>query len=233
VYCEIGKTEKEHLVSADHKVDRPPEAAFRKELISVLKHFPHLDSISFSGYYGEPTLNIHLEEYLNIARKIRDRRKWEGSKPKLTLFTNSSTLHKEKIRNIAGQFDVVLAKLDAATEDDFLRTVRPHKSIPSVEKIIASIAKLRSQMPQGNELILQCLLYSSYRDTFQSNANKGNIEALADAINQIKPDGVQIYSIARAPAEYYVYALDKSRLEQIATQLKKLTNLKKLDIIHY
>jgi wyosine [tRNA(Phe)-imidazoG37] synthetase (radical SAM superfamily) len=233
VYCEIGKTEKQNLVSADYKIDLPPQPTFRKELNSVLKHFPHLDSISFSGYYGEPTLNIHLAEFLAIARKVRDKRTWDGNRPDLTLFTNSSTFHKKRIRNIAGQFDVVLAKLDAGTQNDYLRTVRPHRDIISIEKIITSISKLKSEMPHKNKLILQCLLYNSYKDNFQSNANERNINALAEAINKIKPDGVQIYSIARAPAEYFVYALGKSKLEHIAHKLKNLTNLEKLDIINY
>ncbi len=233
VYCELGKSDKDQLVSQEYRIDLPPKQSFRKELNSILKYFPHLDSISFSGYYGEPTLNKHLTEYLSIARNVRDNRIWNGKKPDLTLFTNSSTLYSKDVRKIIGDFDVILAKLDAATQEDFLRTNRPHKAILPVDKVIQSIATLRKEMPCENKLTLQCLLYRSYREDFLSNANKRNVRSLGEAIKQIKPNEVQIYSIARTPAEYYVYALDKMRLTAISNKLQKLVNDRSIDIIEY
>lgn len=233
MYCEIGKTSKQNLVSPDYQIDLPPRPKFRRELKSIFKHFPHLDSISFSGYYGEPTLNTHLSEFLTLARKVRDKREWEGDRPDLTLFTNSSTLYKKEIRNIVGKFDVILAKLDAATQGDFIRTVRPHKSVESINKIVSSIAKLRKEMPEKHKLVLQSLLYSSYRDDFPSNAHKKNVESLARAINEIKPNLVQIYSIARAPAEYFVYALDELGIKKITKKLKNLVNDDSIEIVGY
>lgn len=233
VYCEIGKTHKNNLVSPDYEIDIPPAPQFRKELNSILKYFPHLDSISFSGYYGEPTLNIHLEKYLNIARNVRDKRKWEKNKPLLTLFTNSSTLYKNKVRKVAKQFDVVLAKLDGATQEDFLRTVRPHKKVSSIENIIKAIAKLKNEMPNKNKLIIQSLLYRSYHNDFSPNTNNKNIRALAKAIKIIKPHRLQIYTIARTPAEYYVYSLDKTKMNTIIKELKNLVNDESIQIMGY
>jgi wyosine [tRNA(Phe)-imidazoG37] synthetase (radical SAM superfamily) len=128
---------------------------------------------------------------------------------------------------------VVLAKLDAAIKEDFLRTVRPHKDIASIDKIITSIVKLRKEMPKNHKLVLQSLLYNSYRDDFPSNAHKENIESLAHAINKIDPDLVQIYSIARSPAEYFVYALGESRITQVTDKLKNLVNNNSIKIVGY
>lgn len=46
VYCEIGSTEKNQLVSPEHRIKMPPSPNFRNELKSILTYFPHLNSIT-------------------------------------------------------------------------------------------------------------------------------------------------------------------------------------------
>ena len=100
VYCEIGLTKKENLASPNYRIKLPPSSNFRKELKSILTYVPHLNSITF-GYNGEPTLNENLLDFLEIAADVRSKLTWTNEKPLLTLFTNSSTLHDEKIREKA------------------------------------------------------------------------------------------------------------------------------------
>ena len=165
VYCEIGTTDKNNLVSPDFRINLPPTARFRKELISILMQVPHLNSMTF-GYNGEPTLNNNLLDFLKIASEVRDKLNWTKDKPMLTLFTNSSTLYIDEIRERVKQFEFVLAKLDIAQDDDFIRTNRPHKNCPNIKTIIDSLIKLREEMPKNHKLIVQSLLYNSYRDDF-------------------------------------------------------------------
>ena len=139
VYCEIGSTIKENLVSPFYKIKDPPNISFREELRSNLKNLPYLNSISFAGYYGEPTLNENLTEFLDIALDVRNEITWPLNKPKITLFTNSSTLHYREIREKVKKFDFILAKLDAATEIDFKRSNCPHEEVPSINLIVDSI----------------------------------------------------------------------------------------------
>ena len=58
VYCEIGRTNKKFLVSPKYRIQLKPTLKFRKELTSVLIHFPHLNSITFgyNGYIAEVLL---------------------------------------------------------------------------------------------------------------------------------------------------------------------------------
>lgn len=220
VYCEIGNTKPNQLVSPEITFTSPPPKGFRKELNSLFKYIKDLDSITF-GYNGEPTLNENLEEFFRIAYSVRNKIKWKDKVPKLTLFTNSSTLYKKEVRKRMRNFDLILAKLDTATQDDFLRTNRPHQDVPSINQIIESIAKLKKELSEKNELAIQSLLYQSYKNDFISNTNEKNIQSLANAINKINPNLVQLYSIARIPAEYYVYALDEDKLKKIAKKLRK------------
>ncbi len=231
VYCEIGETD--DIVSPEYRIKSPPTTNFRKELKDILKYVPHLKSLSFTGYFGEPTLNANLLDYLKITLEVREKIKWTDRKPIITLFTNSSSLHLEEIRQEVKQFDLVLAKLDVATEVDFTRTNCPHKNTPNIEIIINSIAKLGRELPNGHELAIQCLIYNSYSKDFKSNNNPNNILKLAEAIKRINPHYVQLYSIARIPAQYYVYAIDDERKREIVKKFKEILKNDDIKINYY
>lgn len=232
VYCEIGLTLKDNLVSPSYRINLPPSPNFRKELFSILKYVPHLNSITF-GYNGEPTLNDNLLDFLNIATNVRNNLNWTSEKPLITLFTNSSTLYIDKIREKVKQFELVLAKLDAANDADFKRTNRPHHDTPTIEIIIESLIKLKQEMPKKNKLAIQCLIFNSYKEDFTPNNNSTNIHDLAHALKMIQPDIIQIYSTARIPAEYFVYAIDDEKKREIAAIFKKIIDDDKIAINIY
>ncbi len=230
VYCEIGITDK--IVSPEYRFSAPPSHEFRKELKNILKFFPNLKHISF-GYNGEPTLNENLLNFLEIASDVRDKLNWTKEKPVLTLFTNSSTLYYNEIREKVRQFELVLAKLDVATNEDFKRTNRPHNRSPDIDTIIESLIKLRQEMPSEHKLAIQCLIYNSYREDFISNNNSENITKLAHALKKINPNIIQIYSTARIPAEYFVYAIDDEKKREIVRELKLVINDDNIRINYY
>jgi wyosine [tRNA(Phe)-imidazoG37] synthetase (radical SAM superfamily) len=229
VYCEIGRTK--NLVSPCHIVKNPPDLSFRKELKDILKYFPNLDSLTF-GYNGEPTLNNHLLDYLEIAQEVRDSFNWLQKKPLLTLFTNSSTLFLDEIRKKVRAFDLVVAKLDAADELDYKRTNRPHEECPDILSLIESLRQLRIEMSK-NKLALQCLIYDSYVKEQIANNNSENIINLAKIVKQIEPDVVQIYSIARIPAEYFVYSIADDRKKEIVRIFKETIQSDKIEISYF
>ncbi len=230
VYCEIGPTKE--VVSPEYRIKAPPSSNFRKELKDILKYFPHLKSLSFTGYQGEPTLNENLLDFYSITLDVRRDLRWTDEPPLITLFTNSSTLYSSEVRERVKHFDLVLAKLDAATESDLISTNRPHKDCRDINIVVESLVKLRKDMP-NKKLAIQCLIYNSYREDFISNDNKENIEQLAYAIKKIKPDIVQLYSIARIPSEYFVYAIDEKRMKQIVKIFKEIINNDLIEINYY
>ncbi len=232
VYCEIGSTGRNQLVSPKHRIKAPPSNNFRKELFSILKHVPHLDSITF-GYNGEPTLNENLLEFYEEAKEVRERFKWTDEKPQLTLFTNSSTLHFDNVRKRVKQFDLVLAKLDVGDDENFQRLNCPHEDSPNIQLIIESLVKLKNEMPEDNKLAIQCLVCNSYRDDFISNDNPENINKIANAIKKIKPNLVQLYSIARIPAQYFVFAINEERKKQIVEEFKEIICDETIEIHQY
>ncbi|MFX0023337.1 MAG: hypothetical protein ACFE9S_13505 [Candidatus Hermodarchaeota archaeon] len=232
VYCEIGLTKKDNLVSPKYKINLPPSSSFRKELLSILRYVPHLNSITF-GYNGEPTLNESLLDFLKIALDVRKNLNWTNKEPIATLFTNSSTLYIDNVRERVKQFELILAKLDAANNIDFRRTNRAHHDTPNIEIIIESLIKLKQEMPKKNKLAIQCLIFNSYKDDFIPNNNSTNISDLAHALKRIKPDIIQIYSTARIPAEYFVFSIDDTRKREIAAIFNEIINDDRIEINVY
>ena len=232
VYCEIGLTRRENLVSPEYRIKLPPTPKFRKELKSMLRYVPHLNSITF-GYNGEPTLNENLLDFLKITKDVRRELPWDNKKPTLTLFTNSSTLHFDEIRERVKQFELVLAKINVGIDNDFKRINRPHNNTPKVEDIIKALVKLKQTMPQKHKLAIQCLIFNSYEEDFVANNTQKNISEIARALKRIKPDIVQIYSIARIPAEYFVYSLSEERKKEIENIFKLYVNDNNVDIRCY
>jgi wyosine [tRNA(Phe)-imidazoG37] synthetase (radical SAM superfamily) len=229
VYCEIGPTLR--LVSPTFRIENPPSQHFRKEIKEMMSLFPNLNSITF-GYNGEPTLNKNLLEFYNITSEVRSEIKWFDKVPLITLFTNSSTIFLAEIRERIKNFDYVLAKLDVGTMDDFIRTNRPNEDVPNIQIIIDSLSELSGLM-KNNKLVIQCLIYNSYRKDFNSNNNEENIIQLAHALKKINPDIVQIYSIARIPSEYYVYAIINEQKKKIVKTLKEIINNDSMEINYY
>ena len=229
VYCEIGPTSL--LVPPSYEIMNPPSHHYRKEISEMMRLFPNLDSITF-GYNGEPTLNPYLADFFKITSEERSEVKWLEREPYISLFTNSSTVHIEDIRNRMKNFDYVLAKLDVGNDLELIRTNRPHEKVPNIEIIIESLSMLRRLM-RKKKFGIQCLIYNSYRKDFNSNNNETNINSLGNAIKIINPDTVQIYSIARIPSEYYVYAISEQRKKSIVKTLKDIVNNEAIEINYY
>lgn len=229
VYCEIGPTNK--VVSPKYRIKAPPSFNYSRELKDILKYVPHLDSITL-GYNGEPTLNENLLDFYTITKNVRDLLKWDKKPPQITLFTNSSTLYSDEIRERVKYFDLVLAKLDSAVDVDFQKTNQPHQECPSLDVIINSLEKLKREM-KPNKLAIQCLIYNSNRKDFISNNNNENINQLAYALKKINPDIIQIYSIARIPSEPFVFAIDEERKREIVKIIKKTINNDLIKIDYY
>ncbi len=230
VYCEIGNTI--NLVSPYYVIQQPPTHNFYKELIELLPYFPNLDSITF-GYNGEPTLNKYLLEYLEITKKVRKKVSWQNNPPRITLFTNSSTLFRNEIRTKVSQFEYILAKVDAGIESVYRWANRPHNDVPKLSVIIDSLINLRKEKPVNHVLTLQCLIYNTYESDLKSNNSADNIENLALAIKKIRPDKVQIYSVARIPSEHLVYSIDNKRKQEIINILKNYVNIDTISINYF
>jgi len=187
IYCELGST-----ACLTCRRDRfvPPQRVI-KEIASTEKGY---DYLTFAGS-GEPTLSSDLGQIIRSAKKIID--------VPVAVITNSTLLDNEKVREEVSHADVVLPSLDAATPDAFERINRPDPGI-RIEKIISGLKKFRSEF--GGEIWLEVMLVK--------DVNDDQVERIADAIESISPDRVQLNTVIRPPAEP-VLPLDQEEMEKM------------------
>lgn len=165
IYCQIGKTV---ILTDTRKIFIKSE-----DIIEELDSLPLLtiDYITFSGA-GEPTLAANLGEMIKAAKKIR--------REKIAVISNASLLHREDVREDLLAADLVIAKLDAPTQD-ILKTVNQPIETITIEHILSGI-KMFKQVYKGR-LTLQLMFVEQ---------NKEYAQDLAWIARQIQPDEVQI-----------------------------------------
>jgi len=235
VYCEIGRSKANEVVPISYRYDpEVDEDTFKNEIEPALVNFSEIDSATF-GYMGETTLASNLETYLNIAQSIKTDINRPDMGPLLSIFTNSTTLGDPVIRAVLVKFDLVMAKLDCAVQDLFKKVNRPDPTVPHVSEIIENIALLREEMRAypANKLAIQTLLFKSMNQSIPSNLNDENLEALAKAYEYIRPHIVQIYSVARVPAEGGISAISARDKEDLRAFFSEHVNTEEIDIRIY
>jgi len=102
--------------------------------------------------------------------------------------------------------DLVVPSLDAATQNTFAKTNRPHSSL-RLEEIIEGLEKFRQEFK--GSIWLEIMLVKGLNDS------PSHIRKLKEAIAKIKPEKVQLNTVIRPPAEKFAQALSLKDLEKI------------------
>lgn len=179
-----------------------------------------LNDMAFSGD-GEPTT---CPEFLDIVRKVADLRRRRGlGDVKLVLITNASMFHRPAVREALEILQVnqgeVWAKLEAGTENYYRQIDRT--TIP-FQRILDNITVEARKAP----LVIQALFMRLNGEPPPA----AELEAFCERLNAIKQAGgaiklVQVYTVARVPAESYVSPLSDAEVDQLVELVHQRTGL--------
>ena len=142
---------------------------------------------------------------------------------KLVLITNASMFHRPHVRRALEILDEnngeIWAKLDAGTDEYYQLIERTKIPFRQILDNITAAAKLRS-------LVIQSLFMRVHGDP----PTDAEIAAFCDRLNEIAAVGgqiqlVQIYTVARQPAESFVSHLSKDAVDAIAATVEMRTGL--------
>jgi wyosine [tRNA(Phe)-imidazoG37] synthetase (radical SAM superfamily) len=171
--------------------------------------------IAFSGD-GEPTTFPRFQQAVQIAAEARQRFHLDSAK--IILITNAAYLDKPAVRDALKILDEnngeIWAKLDVGTEEYFQRVNRPNVTLEKITENILSAAKIRP-------VVIQSLWFR-----IEGKAPPpGEVEAYCNRLNAILSAGgqlksLQLYSIARNPADPSASPLSNEELDQIAAEIK-------------
>jgi len=178
IYCQLGDIQ---LKTAERKI-YVPTAQVEHDLRR--SRWEEADIITFSGS-GEPTLALNLGEVIHWIKEYTH-------KPVMVL-TNATLLNNPAVIQDLQQADQVACKLDAATEAGLKQMNRPVAGV-SLESIVSGIKNLKTNYT--GKLSLQCMFMPT---------NRQEVQAMADLINDIQPDEVQLNTPKRAyPLEWHL-----------------------------
>ncbi len=192
VYCQLGRTTARTL----ERREWTPMDAVLEELKRKLPCRP--DYITLSGS-GEPTLHSRIGEIIERIQVM--------TRIPVAVLTNGSLLWQAEVRAQLADADVVLPSLDAGDDLRFRALNRPHDGIV-FERMVEGLVEFRREF--RGQYWLEVFLLNGYT-ALQSEALK-----IAAWVREIRPDKVQLNTVARPPAEHFAIAAPMPRLKQLA-----------------
>ena len=199
LYCELKPAK-----TVNKQNSSPSVSDILKEVKNSLKQHPQINVITLTAN-GEPTLYPYLDELIIELTKIK-------GDAKTLILSNAGNIYNKTIQQTLTKLDIVKLSLDCISTNCFKKLDRINKEV-SCNKILEGMIEFRKIYKK--ELITETLFVKNLND------NDNEIKLLNDALQQIKPNRVDIGTIDRPPA-YDVHPISFSKLESIANKLKDL-----------
>jgi wyosine [tRNA(Phe)-imidazoG37] synthetase (radical SAM superfamily) len=175
-----------------------------------------LNDIAFSGD-GEPTSFRNFDVIAADVSAVKRRRGLDTVK--MVLITNASLFHRDHVKNALKTFDrnqgEIWAKLDAGTAAYFRQIDRTPIPFDRILRNIGEAARVRP-------LVIQSL----FMKIDGQGPSADEIAAFCDRLTEVlegggRIDRVQVYTVARRPAESFVAPLDPSQVDAIADTVRE------------
>lgn len=223
-YCQVDRT----VPGGDRRIDLAALSAELDALLAMVvrgdlwEHAPfntadpalrRVGDISFAGD-GEPTAAPGFSDAVAAVVAVRARYGLEDVP--LSLLTNATLFHREGVRAgldvLSAAGGQIWAKLDAGTEAWFHRV---DGTTLSFDRVLANI----EWAAQHHAVLIQSMFHA-FDGVGPTDAEvvawASRLRAVCSAGGRLL--GVQVYTVARQPADPSVTALERSRLEWIAQQ---------------
>jgi wyosine [tRNA(Phe)-imidazoG37] synthetase (radical SAM superfamily) len=201
------------LVVSGHLYEAPP---FSEAPPSLRR----LNDIAFSGD-GEPTTYRNFDEIMQRCAELKRRRGLDDVK--MVLITNASMFHRPVVQKGLEILDAnngeIWAKLDAGTEPYYRLVDRT--TIP-FQRILDNLVLAAKKRP----IVIQSLFMKINGEgptPQEIDAYVGRLRDVVAAGGRIKL--VQVYTVARRPAESFVRSLSEAEVDAIAQKVREDTGL--------
>ncbi|MEN1678101.1 MAG: radical SAM protein [Planctomycetota bacterium] len=231
IYCQVDRTTQSEtrFVETDGLLKELREVVglaasgelFRTEkFASVPQPLRRLNDIALSGD-GEPTTYKNFDELMELAAGVK--RELGLDAVKMALITNASMFHRPHVRRGLAVLDQnngeVWAKLDAGTEAYYHTIERTKIPFRQVLQNITAAAQVRP-------IVIQSL----FMRVAGEPPTPAEIEAFCDRLNETTTAGgriklVQVYTVARKPAESIVTPLSDEEVDAITARVRERAGL--------
>lgn len=197
VYCQLGPTRRTTV----RRRSFFPTRGILAQVRAALSSGQTIDAVTFSGS-GEPTLNKDIGRLIRAIKRM--------TAVPVVVLTNGTLLVRPDVRRDLAAADVVVPSLDAASAGLFRRVNRPHASL-AIDRIIDGLARFRDEY--AGEIRLEIMLVEGFNDS------PAAVAALKAAVARIRPDRIELNTVARPPAESRARPLKPAGLRKVRAAL--------------
>lgn len=210
IYCECGFN-KDHRPTKPLPTREEVRAALEARLQEMLKNGPTPDVLTFAGN-GEPTAHPHFPEIIEDTLALRDKY-FPGAK--VSVLSNSTFIHRPAVFEALNKIDNNILKLDTVDED-YIHELDCPTGKYSVASIIEGMKAFK-----GNCIIQTMFLKGTYHDKGMNNTSDKYVLPWLEAVKQIAPRQVMIYTIDRETPDHDLQKATHEELDRIAALVEE------------
>jgi wyosine [tRNA(Phe)-imidazoG37] synthetase (radical SAM superfamily) len=213
LYCECGLTDIS-FPTKDSKLPRAEEVrdALENTLSNLQPNDPAIDTITFAGN-GEPTMHPNFPEIVEETLRLRNR---YSPHSKIAVLSNATLISKKDIQQVLKKVDYNILKLDSAIEETITRLNCPlgRFSLNNLKQSLRSFQK--------NLTIQTLFIRGKFQGSNIDNTSAEEIKKWLELLNELRPQLVMIYTIARDTPVKSLEKIDITVLNEIASKVESL-----------
>ncbi|MDL2221524.1 radical SAM protein [Parabacteroides sp. OttesenSCG-928-N08] len=211
IYCECG-------LNADRKPHSPlptreqVKSALEKRLVAMKSEGVVPDVITFAGN-GEPTMHPSFGAIIEDTLALRDRL---CPRAKIAVLSNATMLHRPAVVDALNRIEDNILKLDSILDSRIRQLNAPHSPSFTFDRLLPQL-----QQFNGNLIIQTMFLRGEYNGQSVDNTTEEEIDGWLQALQQIRPKQVMIYTIDRETPVKALQKVSKEQLEAIADRARQ------------
>ena len=212
LYCECGLNAQRHP-HLPMPTREEVRAALEERLQQMAAEGPTPDVLTFAGN-GEPTLHPHFAEIIDDTICLRNQ---YFPKAHISVLSNATQVLKPAVFDALCRVDNNIQKLDTV-DADFIRALDRPNGHYEVSAIIDVLTRFRGHV------IIQTMFLSGTSPEGRELTNTSNrfVEPWLQALQQITPQKVMIYTIDRETSVSSLRKAAPAELDAIAEQVRQL-----------
>lgn len=212
IYCECGWNEDGKVKTPKFHSRNEVKTALEEKLAEMVKSGEYPDSITFSGN-GEPTIHPDFAGIMDDVIGLRDK---YAPKALVSVLSNATMIHKDSVFAALKKADRAILKLDSGI-DETAKIIDCPQGEYSVEKAVSKLKAFKGDM------ILQTMfLRGEFNGKQIDNTTDAEVSAWLEAVKEINPKEIMIYSIDRETPAKNIKKVTKSELDNIADKARVL-----------
>ncbi len=211
IYCECGYNAQGKGGGINKREDI--KTALEHKLQEMKEKGETPDVLTFAGN-GEPTLHPDFEVIIDDTIELRDR---YFPNAKVSVLSNATRISKESVFNALNKVDNNILKLDSAYTETIRLINNPNVRDYTAEQLIRNLQRF-----DGNLIIQTMFLRGQHNGQAVDNTTEREISAWLEAIKQIRPKQIMIYTIDRQTPEKALEKIPVDEMNAIADRVRAL-----------